>query len=90
MTIVVAVQGAVADLLERSARDWGPALPIDVIYDECEAVTAGVQTMQEGEVVLLLCERVDAVVEKLVSHGAQPLANFRGAVAKAAQPAVAQ
>jgi cyanophycin synthetase len=80
-------RGAVADLLGRSARESAPALSIDVIYDEREAVTAATQAMQEGEVVLLLCERVYAVVERLASHGAQPLANFRGVIAKAAQPA---
>jgi cyanophycin synthetase len=73
-------RGGVADILAGVLRDEAPGVPVQIVLDELEAVSAAATTMQPGEAVLLLCERVDGVIERLAKHGATPAANLHAIV----------
>jgi hypothetical protein len=60
------------------------------VLDERDSVAAAATSIQDGEVVLVLADRVDAVVERLESLGATASTDPRALIARrvrVAQPA---
>jgi cyanophycin synthetase len=82
--------GAVARILAGVLSEEAPTLPVEIVLDELDAASAAATTIQPREAVLLLCDRVDEVVERLRTHGAEPLADPGALTARrvrVAQPA---
>ena len=82
--------GVVAQMLAGVLSEEAPGLPVEIVLDEVEAATLATTTMQPREAVLLLCERVDEVVDRLRMQGAAPLTDpgvLSARRVRAAQPA---
>jgi cyanophycin synthetase len=82
--------GEIADILASVLRRERPTLPVEVVLDELEAVATAVREMQPGELVVALCEDLDAVRQWLTERGATPVQDFRPLTARelrSAQPA---
>lgn len=83
-------RGAVAQLLAGVLRDEAPTLPVEIVLDELDAASAAATTIQPGEAVLVLADRVDEVIARLQTHGAETLDDTRklsGRRVRLAQPA---
>jgi cyanophycin synthetase len=78
--------GEVAELLRRTLQHERPELPVRIVLDELNAVREAVDEMQPGEVVVALCERVQAVVEWLASREAAPVTHFQPLSSGEARP----
>ena len=68
--------GEVAGILSRVMREEDPALPVDVVLDEIEAVATAVGDLEAGDVAIAFCDRVSAVTQWLLEHGAEPVEEF--------------
>ena len=83
-------RGAVAQRLANVLRKEAPGLPVEIVLDELDAASAAATSIQDGEAVLLLSDRVDEVIQRLQMHGAAPLSDTRalsGRRRRLAQPA---
>jgi cyanophycin synthetase len=83
-------RGEVAEMIRRVICDEQPSMPIDVVLNEIESVDAAIAGAGAEEIVLIFADDVDAVLERLRTHGARPvpdLASLMTAPAAAAQPA---
>jgi cyanophycin synthetase len=64
------VKGEVAGLLYEAIKEVSPQKECRIIYDECEALEAALQELQEGELVVVFYEKLAPVLEVLKRHEA--------------------
>jgi len=64
--------GEVAEMLCRAIQSEAPAMECRTILDECEALTGAVRSMQDGELVVVFYDNLDAIREALSEVGATP------------------
>jgi cyanophycin synthetase len=78
-------RGETARLLQQAIAAEAPGRPCDVILDEAEALSAAIETMAHGDVVVLFYDDLSAVKQVLERFGATPATARR--VSQATEPA---
>ena len=57
-----------------------PTLPVDVVLNELESVDVAIAAAPPHAVVVVFADDIDSVIERLQSHGAQPVTEFASLV----------
>ncbi|HEU4965416.1 MAG TPA: cyanophycin synthetase [Bacilli bacterium] len=63
-------RGEIAGLLERSIKGVAPDKECRVIHNECEALEAALQELEDGELVIVFYEKLSPVLDVLKRHDA--------------------
>jgi cyanophycin synthetase len=71
-------RGELAALLQAAIRREDPTAELQVILDENEAVSAALDSMMPGELVIVFCDDCDAVREALLDRSAVPAKAIEG------------
>src|SRR3712207_6470517 len=66
-------QGEVAKLLCEAVNDEWPGTECRIVLDEVEALSAEIQEMQRGQVVVIFYDELEPVLALLEEHGATPV-----------------